>query len=255
MLIYPGQYQDCATWTAPGLVIEGVGDASRVVIGDRICGWKAIFVTQGDGITVRNLTLARATIAWGNAAGIRDEGRDLLVDGVRFLGDENGILSGVEYGSLVVRNSLFDHDGACIQACAHGVYAGHMDVLVVEHSRFLHTQAGHSIKSRARRTVVVGCTILDGPEGTSSYAIEAPNGGALVVRGNEIEKGPRTGNPVAISIGAEGVTQPTPEILVEGNRFRSDAEGETTFLANLTATASVLRDNVLTGKITPLQGK
>ena len=51
----------------------------------------------------------------------------------------------------------------------------------------------------------------DGADGTSSYEIEAPNGGALMVRGNRIEKGPKTGNQeTAISIGAEGVTQPDP---------------------------------------------
>ena len=255
VLIYPGEYKDCATWTAPNLTIEGVGDASRVVVSEKICGWKAIFVTVGDNITVRNLTLARAKLIWGNAAGIRAEGKDLVVDGVHFVRDEDGILSGVEGGSMRVRNSLFDHDGACIQACALGVYAGHLDLLVVEHSRFLHTQAGHSIKSRARRTEVTDCTILDGADGTSSYAIEAPNGGALLVRGNQIEKGPKTGNKgTAISIGAEGALQPTPEIVVEGNRFRNAGDFATAFVTNLTETAAVLKDNALSGMVTPLKG-
>ena len=85
---------------------------------------------------------------------------------------------------------------------------GKLDRLVVEHSVFFRGHDGHYVKSRALRTEVTGCTIGDGEDGTASYEIEAPNGGALLVRGNRIEKGPKTGNQeTAISIGAEGVTQ------------------------------------------------
>jgi hypothetical protein len=84
-------------------------------------------------------------------------------------------------------------------------------LLRVENSHFSNsnTRQGHSIKSRALSTEVIGCTITDGPDGTSSYLIEAPNGGALIVRGNSLEKGPKSENhKAAIAIGAEGVTHP-----------------------------------------------
>ncbi|HYZ61057.1 MAG TPA: hypothetical protein VE650_01285 [Acetobacteraceae bacterium] len=252
--IQPGRYVDCAVWRANRLTITGVGPADRVVIENRVCEWKAIFVTKGDGITVRNLTLARASVPWGNGAGIRGEGRDLVVQGVRFIGNQNGILSGTEGGSMRISDSFFDGNGSCIEACAHGVYVGRLDLLVVDHSRFIRTREGHHIKSRARRTEVLGCTILDGPGGTASYEIEAPYGGALVVRGNTIEKGPNTGNHTAISIGAEGVKNPTPEIVVEGNRFRNDFPSATTFVTNFSATPAVLRANAFSGLVTPLHG-
>ncbi len=254
--IEPGEYRDCAVWLADNLVVEGVGDAAGVVIADRICSSKALFVTVGAGITIRNLTLTRAAVPDGNGAGIRGEGRNLVVENVRFIGNENGILSGTVGGSMIIRDSVFDRNGSCRNACAHGVYVGNLDLLQVERSRFTRTREAHHIKSRALRTEVSGCTIEDGPEGTASYEIEAPNGGSLLVRGNAIEKGAKAGNRRSvISIGAEGVRHPTREILIEDNTFRNTGPFETTFVTNLTTTAAVLRNNRLTGRVVPLHGE
>ena len=63
-------------------------------------------------------------MVWGNAAGIRGEGQNLVVDGVQFIDNQNGILSGTVGGAMHIRNSIFVGNGACIQACAHGVYVG-----------------------------------------------------------------------------------------------------------------------------------
>jgi hypothetical protein len=116
----------------------------------------------------------------------------------------------------------------------------------VENSRFSNTRQAHSIKSRAKRTEVIGCTIADGPDGTSSYLIEAPNGGALIVRDNRLEEGPKSENhTAAISIGVEGVTNPTPEITVTNNNFRNDGNYQTTLVVNVTATPATLKGNKL----------
>ena len=105
----------------------------------------------------------------------------------------------------------------------------------VENSRFSNTRQAHSIKSRALRTEVIGCNITDGPEGTSSYLIEVPSGGALIVRDNSLEKGPKSENHnAAIAIGAEGVSHPTPEITITNNNFQNDGNYETALLWNIT---------------------
>ncbi len=253
--IQPGSYFDCAVWTANKLTIEGVGEADKVVVTDKACMGKALFVTIGDGIVVRNLTLTRARVPDGNGAGIRSEGQHLTVEAVRFVNNQNGILSGTIGGSLIVRDSLFERNGICLAACAHGLYAGGFDLVRIENSRFVGTKQGHHIKSRAKRTEVIGCTIDDGPDGTASYEIELPNGGSLVARGNTITKGPKAENHQSIiSIGAEGVTQPTPEIVVENNKVRSDGNWDTYFVNNLTATEAMLRGNTLSGAVKPLRG-
>ncbi len=253
--IQPGSYFDCAVWTANKLTVEGIGDANKVVITDKSCMGKALFVTVGEGITVRNLTLTRARVPDGNGAGIRGEGQNLTVDNVRFVNNQNGIMSGLPAGKMTIRNSLFDSNGVCLNACAHGIYIGAADLVRIENSRFFGTKQGHHIKSRARRTEVIGCTIEDGPDGTASYEIELPNGGSLVARGNTIQKGPKAENHSAmISIGAEGVTQPTEELTIENNKVRSDGNWDTYFVNNITATEAMLRGNTLSGAVKPLRG-
>ncbi len=253
--IYPGEYFDCATWQATKLVVEGVGAADHVVITDKACNGKALFITSGADVTIRNLTLTRARVPDANGAGIRGEGEMLLVEGVRFINDQNGILSGFEGSTIIVRDSVFERNGTCEKSCSHGIYVGHSKLLRVERSHFSDTRQGHSIKSRALRTEIISNTIIDGPDGTASYLIDIPNGGSVVVRDNTLEKGQMAENrSTAISIGAEGVTQPTREILIENNIFRNAGSYDTMFVSNFTATEAVVRGNHIEGRAKALRG-
>jgi hypothetical protein len=184
--IAPGIYEDCAVWRADRIVIEGE-DSERVIVGNRTCNGKGVFVIPGNDVTVRGVTLTGASSAQANGAGIRAEGVNLTVERVRFLRNENGILhAGVDRGALIVRDSLFVGNGSCQQECAHGIYTGPLELLRVEHSRFFDTREGHHVKSRAYRTELLDCSIEDGPSGTASYLIDVPNGGAVLLRGNRL---------------------------------------------------------------------
>lgn len=251
--IDPGRYVDCTVWQADNLIIEGAGPG--VVIGDKSCAGKGIFIVDGDNTTVRDLTLEHAQVPDKNGSGIRLGHGNLTVDGVTFVENEMGILGGFPGATVTIRNSVFLRDGRLGKQWAHAVYIGAADLVRVLNSRFLQTRQGHSIKSRAARTEVSGCTIADGPEGTSSYLIDAPNGGALVVRGNALEKGPKSDNSrVAIAIGEEGVTHPTPEIAIDGNAFRNDGDHETVFVWNRSETPAAIENNQLLGPVIPLEG-
>jgi hypothetical protein len=255
--IYPGQYFDCAVVAKNNVTIEGVGNAEQIVMTDKACEGKALLVIRGENVTVRNITLTRVRVPDDNGAGIRGESKKITIDGVRFINNQNGILSGTDSGSLTILNSYFEKNGFCGSACSHGVYAGHLDLLHVENSRFFDTQHAHHIKSRARRTEIIGCDIQDGPDGTASYEIEAPNGGSLVVRNSDIVKGPNAENhTAAIMIGSEGITQMTPEIIIENNTFRNDGTYPTIFVDNLTATEAQLSGNKISGAgpVRPLKG-
>ena len=246
--IYPGQYADCAVVPQDNLTIQGIGEAEMIVMMEKACEGKALLVIRGENVTVRNLTLAHVRITEGNGAGIRGESRSIVVDKVRFIANQNGILSGTEGGTLIIRDSDFEKNGFCGRACSHGVYAGHYDLLHIENSRFFNTRQAHHIKSRAHRTEIIRCDIQDGPDGTASYEIEAPNGGSVIVRDSKIIKGPHAENQTAaIMIGSEGVTQPTPDIVIENNRFRNEGSFPTIFVANLTTTAAQLSGNQLSG--------
>jgi hypothetical protein len=254
--ISPGQYFDCAVVKPDRVTIEGVGDAAAVALTDKTCQGKALLVIDGNDITVRNLTLTRARVPDGNGAGIRAEGGNLTVDGVQFINNQNGILTNAAPTmNVTVLHSQFIKNGVCNGFCAHAIYAGKIASLTVRDTIFRGTKDGHDIKSRALHTEVTGCDIQDGPDGTASYLIELPNGGSLVASGNTMEKGPRSGNhTAAISIGAEGVDQPTQEIVVRDNHFTNDGDYNTAFVNNVTATEAVLRGNVLHGSVDALRG-
>ncbi len=252
--IQPGEYFDCAVVLPNDLVIEGVGDPASVVMTDKTCQGKALLVTDGQRITIRNMTLTRARVPDNNGAAIRAEGHDLTLEHLRIINNQDGILSGTAGGTITIRDSLFDHNGVCRGACSHGVYVGNLDLLKIERTTFTNTMEGHHIKSRALRTEVTGCSIQDGPDGTASYEIEIPNGGSLVARNNTIEKGPKAQNHATIVIGAEGVTQPTKELTIENNTFRNDGDFQALFVRNITATPAILKGNHFTGSVTPLEG-
>jgi hypothetical protein len=252
--IAPGQYFDCAVVRQTALTIQG--SAPGAILTDKTCQGKALLVVSGEQIVVRNLTLQRARVPDGNGAGIRYEGGNLTVENVRFINNQDGVLGADDrHGTITIVGSEFLQNGFCNGACAHGVYVGHIARLDVLRSKFFETKQGHHIKSRALRTEVVDCDIQDGPSGTSSYLIEVPNGGSLIVRGNRLEKGVHSDNGAyAISIGAEGVDQPSDQIVIEGNSFINDQARPTTFVRNVTATRAQLGGNQLKGQVRPLEG-
>jgi len=252
--IDPGVYQDCSVWRASGLTI--LGASLNVVVASRTCLDQAIFVIYGNDITVQGITFRDATVPGRNGAAIKALGDNLTVRNSRFEHNENGILTGGSPASTIrIQDSTFVGNGACIFACAHAVYAGPVGMLDVERSVFLDTRTAHHIKSRAHRTIVRDCRIEDGPTGTSSYLIETPIGGDLLVEHNVLEKGPNSSNhDAAISIGAEGVANPTASLVVRDNMFRNDLPQPTTFVRNGTQTPAQLTDNKVSGQVRMLEG-
>ncbi len=85
---------------------------------------------------------------------------------------------------------------------------GAIDKLTVTSSYFHEAKVGHNFKSRAKETTVENSYFMDGPTGTASYLADFPNGGKVVLRGNMFQKGPNASNPIAISYGAEGLSNP-----------------------------------------------
>jgi hypothetical protein len=187
--IAPGVYHDCAVEHTNHVTIAGARPG--VVFSGKTCAGKAILVIGGNDVTVRNLTLEHARAPAHNGAGIRAEGGDLTVDHVRFLDNEDGILSAPDPEAVIrIRDSDFEGNGKCEGDCAHGIYMGRIAELDVTNSRFFDQHIGHHIKSRALKTVLIGNTIEDGPHGTASYEVDIPSGGSLIMRDNTLKKGP-----------------------------------------------------------------
>jgi hypothetical protein len=254
--IDPGTYFDCSLVSQNNITIEGTGPG--VVMTDKVCRGKAILITNGNNITIRNLTLQRARVPDQNGAGIRGQGGNLTVIDSRFLDNEDGILVAPHPGAAVrVIGSEFAANGKCSgHGCAHGIYVGSIGSLDIENSRFFDTHAGHNIKSDAANTTVLNCDIEDGANGTSSYQVDVPMGGTVRIEGNKMEKGPHAQNwAFAIVIGEEGVSHPSDGIIIRNNTLINDTGHETTFVHNITATPAQLSSNVFRGgKVIPLAG-
>src|SRR6266446_3380313 len=255
--ISPGTYADCAVWPTrvSGVTIEGLGE---VILADKTCADKAIFVIAADDVTVRGITFMHAQAASHNGAGIRAEGRNLIVERVRFVDNDEGILAAsIQDSTIAVRDSYFKGNGNCLspEGCAHGIYINHIAKLIVERSQFVEQHIGHHIKSRAALTELTGNIIEDGVGGTASYLVDIPNGGGLIMRNNWLEKGPHSENrQVAVSLAAEGNINPPAEIIIENNNFTNDLGEPTLFVRNLTTTTAKLTGNSLVGPVTALQG-
>ncbi|GAA0570014.1 NosD domain-containing protein [Rhizomicrobium electricum] len=252
--ILPGTYRDCAAWRTDNLTIEGEDGA---VLSEAICQGAGILVVNAPRATLRGLTFEGASIPEGNGSGVRANGLFLTVDRCTFRNNQDGILAANNPdATLLVRRSTFDGNGACLpdKGCAHGIYAGFVNLFRVENSRFVNTQVGHHIKSRARRTEIIGNTIEDGPRGTSSYLVDLPNGGSLTMTGNTLEKSARSQNPTAaVSIGEEGGKRKPGEIVISGNTFVNHGR-PTVFVHNAGKDSARLSDNAIKGPVRALNG-
>jgi hypothetical protein len=248
--IAPGDYVDCASWRANDLRI--VAPEGGVTVRDRICEDKAIWVVAGDDIVIENVTFRGAALPDSRiGAGIRAEGTNLTIRGSRFVENQLGLLAApVEDSTLVIEASAFLRNGP-----SHGVYVNRIARLVVRDSMFRAHRIRHPIKSRALITEVRDNTIEDGETGSSSYLVEAPQGGTVTIAGNLLHKGPHTDNAgIAISIGIEGDLHPSEGLFVTDNVFLNDGPTETVFVRNATRTPAILRGNRLHGDVRPLAG-
>jgi hypothetical protein len=242
IVIAPGTYFDCAFWKANGLLIEGAS-AERTIVTDKACGGKALFVIDGAGITIRNLTLARARVADANGAGIRDEARDLTVEDVRFENNQMGLLGGVPGGHVVLRRCLFTANGVSLDGRAtHAVSVSGFETLRVEQSRFEHARGGDHIAASGMRTELVGNRFAD-EGGQMRGPLVMLSGGALLLEGNTVELAAaaveRPGAVLAVGSAAD--------ITVRGNTLHEAPGAGVPLLRNWTGAAVAEQDNTVPG--------
>ena len=213
IVLAPGVYEEGAVITTPDLVLHGEPGAH--LRGHAVEG-KAALVIKADGVVIDGIECSGITVRDGNGACIRIEGDNLTVRNVHFHDNQEGILSGPGGGILLVEDSLLERNGFGGQA--HGVYIGSsIEEFIFRNNRVLSTTgAGHSLKSRAQKTVIED-NVIAGLDGHDSRAIDLPNGGAAVIRGNVLEKGPNSENGQMIGLALESGLHDVNETLIEDN--------------------------------------
>ena len=181
-----------------------------------ILNQKAIFVTRTD-ITLDHIEFSGAAVPDGNGAGIRYEGGKLTINNCYFHNNENGILAAaVAGGTITIDHTEFAANGKG-DGYTHNVYVGQIGTLTISNSYIHDAVVGHEIKSRADNTIILNNRIVDG-NGTASYSIDLPNGGAVTIQNNLIQQGPNSQNARIISYAAETATPyANSSLLISGN--------------------------------------
>jgi hypothetical protein len=181
----PGEYFECVQIGVPDITIEGAGPTT--VITDRTCYGKALLIGKADNLTVRDLVLARARVADRNGAGIRMEGRGLVVERVRFENDQAGVMGGTA-GEIRLTECVFEGGGVPGEHPSNAVWIGPVARLLIERSTFTGVKGGQ-ISSGADRTELLGNRIETGVEPGAGHAVSF-SGGTLLMRDNILAVGP-----------------------------------------------------------------
>ena len=141
---------------------------------------------SGTSLEVRGLTFQNAKSPDQNGAGIRLEGRQLIVSGCTFITNENGILAtGSDESEVTVVNSRFFGNGYG-DGRSHGIYLSNGARLAVESSRFESTRIGHHVKSIASRQTLVRNSRFDDGNGLTSYMVDVTGGGDMIIEDNYV---------------------------------------------------------------------
>jgi hypothetical protein len=214
-------------------------------------------------LTVNGLTFTGAQIdnsLGGNGAGIRDQTTDpgamLVVLNSTFTGNQEGILTGDNAGETVtVANSSFVNNGnPNSDYFQHALYVNGGS-LTVSGSLFCGQLIGHDIKSRAQVTIVTSNQLYDGAAnpalgcnaGSSSFAVDLPNGGAAIISGNQIVQGAASPNYKMIDYGEEGLAYGNNSLVVLGNSFTSSGTPSATAVYDPYCVTAQLGNNTFSG--------
>lgn len=206
-------------WPQNNLLIRGSGAGRPMLKAETFSvTQKAIFVIQGNNITIENIGFSNCTVPDKNGAGIRVEGVNLTVRHCLFLENEMGILAGDKANSeILVEYCEFAFSGYG-DGYSHNIYINHVEKFVFQYNYSHDCKIGHLVKSRAFNNYIL-YNRLDSPQnGTPSREIDLPNGGVAVIIGNIIRQTPSGENSNLIGYGLEGLSNPQPhDICINNN--------------------------------------
>ena len=222
--VMPGRYKGAiGVITQKRLTVRGLGERPVFDADGKHAEGKAIWVVRGGNITIENIEFRGARVPDANGAALRFETGRLLVQGCRFVDNQNGLLTAnFADAELKIVDSEFSQAVHQVGSLPHLLYIGRIARVDITGSRFHQGFEGHLIKSRARVTRIAYNLIFDGPGGGASYAVDLPNGGDATLIGNIIGQSSDTQNPVMVAYGAEGKAWDSNHLLMSHNTLVSD---------------------------------
>ena len=255
-----GVYSNQTATVTDNVTIQGTGGVAYLVATQPVANAQGILVVDAPGtVTINNVAFSGAATGnanGANAAGVRYQSGNLVLNGDSFFGNQDGILatpSVAGTGSVTIQNTTVTNNGVSDPSLAagygftHNVYINGVASLSITGSTITAANIGHEVKSRALSTSITTSIIADGPTGTASYSIDLPNGGAATIRGNTIQQGPASQNPAIISNGEEGNLNPG-SLTVSGNTIiNNNASPSSVAVINATTTPASVTGNLITG--------
>ena len=198
-------------WPQNNLLIRGSGGLPVLKAESFSVTQKAIFVTQGNDITIENIHFTNAKVLDANGAGIRSEGVNLTVRSCTFTYNEDGILAGDKANcTILIEYCVFGFNGHG-DGYSHNLYINHVQKFIFQHNYTHDCTVGHLLKSRAYETYIL-YNRFDSPGGYDpSREIDLPNGGQVVILGNIIRQTVNDQNSNIIGYGLEGLSNPAPQ--------------------------------------------
>lgn len=220
--IIAGIYEnDYASINQDNLTLVGMNGFAHLKSTGHVPGGKAIWVTNGKNLTIRNVEFSGTKVPDKNGAGIRLQRGSLTLDNCYFHDNEIGILtSGRPDIKLVIKNTEFSHNTQNYPVTgrlSHNIYVGAIAEFIMENSISRGARYGHTVKSRARKTIIKNSRIFDEGEISASYLIDIPNGGKALIKNNYLYKNKGAQNNALISYGAEGMKYEDNSLTIKYN--------------------------------------
>ena len=225
--IYPS---DVCRWKSNNLLLKGVGGFAHLKSNGKSWGDKAIWVIQGNNVTIEWIEFSECTSIDKNGAGIRGEGLNLTIRNCYFHHNENGILIGAfSPCTYLIEYCEFAYNGRN-DGYTHNLYIGHIDTLIFQYNYSHHCYIGQELKSRAKVNYILYNRLSNETYGTASREIDLPNGGIAIIMGNIIQQGVRGENSNLVGYGAEGLTNQPPHELYLINNTLVNEKGRGSFV-------------------------
>ena len=247
---------DAATYTGdvcviakPGLTLRGVGGRPKLDAGGKSAEGKAIWVIRAADTTVENIEFANCAVADQNGSGIKSEWGSLTVKNSLFDHNQFGILTGYDpSATILVDGSEFSHQGtASAPDNYHNMYVN-AGTFILQRSYSHHTLTGNLVKTRSKNVYIL-YNRISAEDGTNSYEIDIPNGGRAYIVGNVIQQGASSANRWIVEFGAEGQTAGhSDELFVVNNTIVNDVgTAYGIYVASWVQTPAVVRNNIFAG--------
>lgn len=247
VLIAPGDYFDCARFTADRLTIAGA-PGGEATLTDQACDGKAALVLSGNGITIRHLGFARIRVPDDNGAGIRADGADLTVEDSRFDNTQIGILArSAAGGTLRVIGCRFRAIGATQGGRVNtAIHADGFAQVRIEASDVSDARAGAAMFLRAGAVELVGNRLSD-TGGAMQGPLVLVDSARLRLEDNQVTLGAaaaaRPGVVLATADASGDATGAADTIIVRGNLLREAGAGGVPLLRNWTGRPAVAEAN------------